>query len=498
MENIKNICEFRGDEIADDIKKEYRKRGVKVSVKMRRILSDRIIYEIKLKGTTKIEQVNKYLSAVQFALKLPLFQTFKKGFTIYASVSENEIVYRQLQHILNEPRYRMTMKKMKLPYIVGYDITGSIIIIDLADFVHLLVGGSTDSGKTVSLKNLILSLISCKSPKSVQLLLIDIAANNLMVFDDIPHLCCPVVRDKETALRALQALTKEMQRRIDLEIMNLEEFKILPHIVCVIDESIRLVSCTNSQSKQTVEIISSLLQTGRHAKVHIVMAAQNPTLQNIKVDLGNAVARIAFRCAKHNYSMTILDEGGAEKLTSKGEMLLRLPNHDELLYAKGVYISTASSRKLIHQALNRHKHLENPEGFYIDNEKALEELNNPFSVAFTRNRESNSNSKNEKRLADIIVWVLTQHEVSCNLIKDTFGMGWSKANKFINKMLEFGVVEDLESKLRRSVLPSNVEELSEESLKLLNQYGYTYEHIQAAIGRRNNKMQGYSIGGLTK
>lgn len=146
------------------------------------------------------------------------------------------------------------------------------------------------------------------SPEAVNFVLVDLGANDLMPFEDLPHLACPVVRSQDVALQVLNALVVEMERRKDLELTNKQEFDALPRLVLVVDEFPALFNCAEDKrtSNALRDMVSSLLRRGRHGKIHVVLAAQNPTYQNMKVDLGNITARIAFQCAKKNFSFPYL------------------------------------------------------------------------------------------------------------------------------------------------------------------------------------------------
>lgn len=156
-------------------------------------------------------------------------------------------------------------------------------------------------------------------PDEVNFILIDVGAEGPLTFEGLPHLSYPVIRDHGTALRALTALKDEMERRIALAQTDLQTPQAIPRLVVVIDEFPALF--TGETDKKVSQIFSgtiySLLQRGRHAGIHLILAAQNPTCQNMKVDLSNVPTRIAFMCAKKNYSEIILGESGAENLSGQ-------------------------------------------------------------------------------------------------------------------------------------------------------------------------------------
>jgi len=417
---------------------------------------------------------------VKFKLKLHTFKPFVKDSTIYIKVSEVEIKHNRFSRVLADPSFAEIAKKMKLPYIVGTDSMGEIVIEDLADFKHLLIGGSSGSGKTIALLILILCLIGCKSEREVNLLIIDVGANDLALFNATPHLSCPVIRDAETGLGALKALAREMDRRRDFELNNKFEFNLLPRIVCVIDEFSALVSGIGDESKLLTSIISSLLQRGRHYGIHLVLAAQNPTLRNMGVDLSNITSRMAFACAKSNFSMTILDELGAEKLAGNGDMYLKTPSYDGLQRIQGAYITSRELSHMLRRFKLQNHQIDNPYKFEID-AAILQQDEEDISNVLTKSSDKGKRSADDKFLAQIIIWALERETVSSNMICDTFNVGWRRAKRFLDRLNELEIAGDLDAKLPRAVLPIKVEDLSKKVIDILERNGYTEDRVREAL-----------------
>lgn len=301
-----------------------------------------------MKGKSREADVITYVSEVQSRLKLPLFQVVKDGYTLRIVASDQKIEYPRLLKILDNPAYEGELDEAELPYVIGYDSLSQPVVVDVSEFPHLLLGGSTNSGKSVGLQALITSNINTKLPSEVNFILIDVGAGDLIVFDGIPHLSCPVVQDYDTAHHTITALKAEMERRIKLEHTDANEFERLPRLVVVIDEFPALFTrAGNAATKALTNNISNLLQRGRHAKIHLILAAQNPTFKLMKVDLGNITARIAFRCAKKNFSEIILGEGGAEKLSSPGSLVLKSPFNNGLQYIQGIYVKPKDIQRVV-------------------------------------------------------------------------------------------------------------------------------------------------------
>jgi len=386
--------------------------------------------------------------------------------------------------ILANPTYRKIMERMSIPFPVGFDVMGKLLIVDLAELIHLLMGGSSNSGKTISLQTLMTTVTLFCSPSKINLVLFD-GALNLSYFDKLPHLSCPVIQDSETGFKAFMALKKEMERHILIK--NSDEFHKLPSIMLVIDESISFISgIGNSQMlKPLPEAISNILRRGRHAKIHIVLAAQDPTVKDMKCDIGNIISRIAFTCAKLNYSMTILGEPGAERLSGNGELYFKSPKHGGLKYLQGTYITPAEITKVVNYVRERDQTYDDKYKFTINEEdfQYIEEDETDYSSIVYP--DTQKHDPNDKLLAHIIVWSLGRDSISRNAISDTFKIGWRRANGFIEKLYELGIVGDTYAKLARSVLIFQLEDLSSETVDFLGQHGYTSEDIQKAFDVRN-------------
>ncbi len=298
--------EMKALKLCENIEKIYKKFGINISIDDWIFDKNRTRFELELKGNTTEADIRARAPDVQSRLKLPLFQVLEEKFTVYIVASEQEIEYPRLSKVLDNLAEKL--EKMKLPYIVGHDIMSQVVAVDLSTFPHLLLGGSTNSGKSVGLQALITTIIKIKSPSEVNLILIDVGAGDLTAFDGVPHLSCPVVQEHDSAYHTIAALKSEMERRIKLEHADQAEFKRLPKLVMVIDEFPALFSggLEKNMTKDLVTALSSLLQRGRHARIHLVLAAQNPTCRNMKVDLGNITARIAYRCAKKTFRKQFL------------------------------------------------------------------------------------------------------------------------------------------------------------------------------------------------
>lgn len=486
MDMIEQVrMEADAADLEEEISKEFGKFNVNTKLKRFRVIGNRIIFSIKTKGNTRETHVRANAPEVQRKLKLPLFHIVKHDFNLYLIVSREQAVYSHLPDILNSPSCREAQAQMCLPYIVGHDVLGGVVMDDLAHFPHLLLGGSTNSGKSVGLQALITSMAYSKSPSKVNFVLIDVGATSLMPFEKLPHLSCPVVRDRMTAVKTLTALTVEMEHRIDLEYTNPAGFKRLPRLVVVIDEFPALfMGVEKAVAKALINDVSALLQRGRHAKIHVVLAAQNPTYLNMKVDLGNITSRIAFKCAKRNFSETILDESGAENLAGHGDLLLRSPRYDAPKRVQGIYITPKELRQTVQYIKTR----------YGDADS------NKFNLVFPSNNPAGSSGalgdhltcsvvrrwppKADQQLASVILWALEHNSISTNMLMKEYQFGWNTASKLVSRLEELGIVGRPDGKLPRHVIPSRPEDLPEELMKFLEDTGTSRNAVIDAIYSR--------------
>ena len=474
----------KAEELRERIEKGFGRYGVNMRIPDWRIISERFIFRVKLKGNAREAHLQARMADVQLKLKLPIFQLTKHNFDIFIVAADHKIVYDHLPKILSNPACVQETGKMQLPYVVGFDSVGELVIIDLCEQPHLLLGGSSNSGKTSGLQSLITNITYSKSPRQVNLILIDLGATDLMLFNKVPHLSCPVVNDRDTACQVLTLLNHEMERRKRLQIVDPNKFGSVPRLVLVIDEFQALFTGLEDKrmSKTLVDSVSSLLQRGRHAKIHVVLAAQNPTFQNMRVDLGNITARVAFKCAKKNFSETILGEAGAENLSGQGDMYLKTPQYDGLRRIQGVYISPEELSEMVFRIQNPWRLMRRSDlGFII---KKSDLVLDPVDDDNLTGNSAKKKNVDDKKFAKVVFWVLGQDSVSCNMLQKVFKLGWNRASGYIERLNSIGVVDDLDSKLPRSVIPQRIEEIPEAVMEILLHNGISLKEIEDVINRK--------------
>jgi Cdc6-like AAA superfamily ATPase len=252
----------------------------------------------------------------------------------------------ELSAVLDSPEYRNSTAA--LPLALGVDIGGTPVVADLATMPHLLVAGTTGSGKSVGLNAMILSLLHRFSPDQCRFLMIDPKRLELRPYRDIPHLIMPVITEPADAVTALRWAVDEMMRRYKLlgtaAVRNIANYnakirstsELLPYVVIVIDELTDLMAEGGSDVN---DLLKRLGRLARAAGIHLIVATQKPTTNVLDTVLrSNLPARVAFRVSDYNTSKTILDAGGAEDLLGNGDMLY-MSGGSRIIRAHGPFVS---------------------------------------------------------------------------------------------------------------------------------------------------------------
>lgn len=465
------------DKMAHKIERHYNSHGVALKLIKCEVIMDgeRYIYTIKLKPGTKESQIFDRAQDIRTALQLPLFQPFREDILICIAVSERPVTENSLQKMLESRGFHG--RGMWIPIALGYDMKGAMRFADLAKFPHALYGGATNSGKTVGLRSLIVSIVAKQPVNKTNLLIIDTGASGLDIFNPLPHLSCPIVKDTETAVKVMLALSDEMKRRTSLPD---DELRLLPAIVCIMDEYVSLITSMGDTKDRKVltDSISNLLRKGRHAKIHIVLATQESAKQDMLINCNNLNARMAFTCSDFYSSRSILGEGGAEKLPGKGAMLFRSPEQPKPLCLQGACISTKDIEQLIVRITSATHDFRNK--FVIEESEALQ-----IPVVETGVLEQRT-LKDNKELADIIMWALNRKSISTLQIQREFRMG-NRATDLVEELGKMNLIADKFANLPRAVLPQCIEDIPFEVTNFLSENGFCINDIAVAIQNRNRE-----------
>ena len=254
--------------------------------------------------------------------------------------------------MLNEFRHSADPDKLRVPMILGRTITGEPVTIDVAKMPHMLIAGTTGSGKSVCINSFICTLIYTRSPQNVRLIMVDPKVVELTVYNDIPHLLTPVITEPKKVVKALGWLCDEMERRYQMisafGVRNIEGLNAkirnenipaekLPYIVLIMDEFADLMSTVG---KDIETYVARLAAKARAAGIHLILATQRPSADVITGTIkNNFPARIAFAVSSGTNSRIILDEGGAENLLGRGDMLLMEPSTMGFQRIQGAFLS---------------------------------------------------------------------------------------------------------------------------------------------------------------
>ena len=325
-------------------------------------------YDLELEAGVKLNKITNLSGDLALALgveNVRIAPIPDKISTVGIEVPNKVVSAVCLRDIIDSPAFRNA--KSKLSFAVGKDIGGNCIIGNIAKLPHMLIAGTTGSGKSVCMNSLILSLLYKATPDEVRLIMIDPKMVELGIYNGIPHLFIPVVTDPKKAAGALQWAVTEMMRRYrlmadagvrDLASYNKEarssgEFEAMPQIVVVIDELADLMLVA---AKEVEESICRVAQMGRAAGMHLVIATQRPSADVITgLMKANIPSRIAFAVNSGVDSRTILDMFGAEKLLGNGDMLYYPQGYQKPVRLQGAFVSDKEVGKVVEFLTDNHQ-----------------------------------------------------------------------------------------------------------------------------------------------
>ncbi|MCR8745095.1 DNA translocase FtsK [Romboutsia lituseburensis] len=329
---------------------------------------------------------------------------------------------------------------------LGKDISGKVVIGDISKMPHMLIAGSTGSGKSVCVNTLISSILYKAKPDEVKLLLIDPKVVELANYNGIPHLLIPVVTDPKKAASALNWAVVEMNRRYklfadtqvkDITSYNEKSEEKLPKIVIIIDE---LADLMMASANDVEDYICRLAQMARAAGMHLIVATQRPSVDVITgVIKANIPSRIAFAVSSQTDSRTILDMGGAEKLLGKGDMLFYPLGAAKPVRLQGAFISEGESERVIDFVKSQVKE-------EIKYEEEIMETISKATIA--------KSSDEDELLSEAIEFVVESGQGSASMLQRKFKIGFNRAARLIDSMEERGIVGQSEGSKPRKVLIS--------------------------------------------
>ena len=327
-------------------------------------------------------------------------------------------------------------KEIRLPITLGKSISGYPIIGDLASMPHLLIAGTTGSGKSVCINTLILSILYKHKPEDCKLILIDPKMLELSVYQGIPHLLSPVITEPKKAKSALKWTVNEMENRYrqmtEEGVRNISSYndkarkegkKVMPYIVVVVDEMADLML---SSGKEIESYIQRLAQMARAAGVHIIMATQRPSVDVITGTIkANFPTRISFQVTSKIDSRTILGEQGAELLLGKGDML---------------FMSSASRTIRIHGPFVSDREIEKISTF-LRSQGSPEYIDDITKMQTDENEDSNAGSEEKDELfSQAVSLIKSEGKASTSFLQRKLQIGYNRAARIIDQMEEAKII----------------------------------------------------------
>ena len=376
----------------------------------------------------------------------------KQAVGIEVPNKEKETVH--LREVLESEEFQNN--KSKLTIALGKDVAGNPQLADIAKMPHVLIAGSTGSGKSVCINTIITSIIYNAKPSEVKLVMVDPKVVELSVYNGIPHLLIPVVTDPKKAAGALAWAVQEMDDRYnkfatkgvrDLKGYNKliekeEGVGKLPQIVIIVDELADLMMVA---AKDVEEAICRLAQKARAAGMHLVIATQRPSVDVITgLIKANIPSRIAFAVSSQVDSRTILDTVGAEKLLGKGDMLFFPSGAPKPSRVQGAFVSDEEVEKIVDFVKSN--------GTATYSEDILESIENSNKTDKELAQEQSEDDETDPFLMDAIQTVVETGQASTSFIQRRFKVGYARAGRIIDQMEERGVISGYQGSKPREVL----------------------------------------------
>ena len=420
------------------------------------------MFELRLGAGIKVSQISTLANDIARALKAHAIR-------VVAPISGKNTVGIEVPNITKETvRLRelmvMTGKKaagMGLPLYLGKDAGGAALVGDLTKMPHLLIAGTTGSGKSVCLNSIILSLLMTKRPDHVKMILVDPKLVELNQFKAVPHLMCPIVTDMARAEKILEWAVTKMDERYELlsetGVKNISAYNALgeeeiyrrlapasedekerinvhvPYVVIIIDE---LADLMMTSAKEVEHHLSRLAQKSRAVGIHIIVATQRPEAKVVTgLIKSNLPSRICFRVASRMDSRIVLDQNGGEVLLGQGDMLFLPPGSHKLMRAQGTYLDDKEIHAVLDDLSSRAKPEFHPELSRIKSADGE-------GPAFLR----------DPLLDDAVKVVVESKRGSVSLLQRRLTIGYSRASRLIDQMSEAGIVGEYKGSQAREVL----------------------------------------------
>lgn len=393
------------------------------------------MYEMSLSPGVKVSKVNALSDDIALALaasQVRIIAPIPGKSAIGIEIPNKDTTMVAFREVLESQEYKKAESRLSIG--LGKDISGKVVIGDLARMPHLLVAGATGSGKSVCINTMIQSILYHATPEEVKLLMIDPKVVELSHYNGIPHLILPVVTDPKKASIALNWAVQEMTNRYRLfadhsvkEIKSYQkkaaenpELAPMPYIVVIIDE---LADLMMAAPNQVEDAICRLAQMARAAGIHLIVATQRPSVDVITgLIKANIPSRIAFAVSSQVDSRTILDASGAEKLLGRGDMLFHPVGANKPIRIQGAFVSDEEVENIVSFIKNQ---VEEPT--YQNEILEQEAVEDGFGEA-------------DEHLMEAIELVVDTQQASISMLQRKFRLGYNRAARLVDQMEARGIV----------------------------------------------------------
>ena len=415
-------------------------------------------YELELKAGTKVSK----LLSIQREIALALAA---KDVRIQAPIPGKNTIGIELPNKVNAPvSFREVFSNMPaitdktlLSVGLGKDIMGKVRYCEINTTPHMLVAGSTGSGKSVCINCIIASMLMRTKPSELKLVLVDPKKVEFSMYNGVPHLLAPVVTDAKKASIALKNIVVEMERRYDLfeatknkNITSYNEFceknpeyQRLPYIVVIIDELADLMLVA---AKEVEDSIMRITQMARAAGIHLIVATQRPSTDVITgVVKANIPSRISFAVSSQIDSRTILDAGGAEKLLGKGDMLFLPMGANSPTRIQGAYVSDEEIQAIVDYTISQQKAI-------YDESLTIDRGSSSSSGSAGDDNYESSDEYDDPLYNEIVDFAVRTGKISASLIQRKYRLGYNRAARIIDLLEERGIIGPQNGSKPREVL----------------------------------------------
>lgn len=395
--------------------------------------------------TSLADDIALNLAAMSVRIEAPIPGKAAVG----VEIPNDKVEMVRLRDVLECPDARKHPSRIAVG--LGKDNSGRYIVADIAKMPHVLIAGQTGSGKSVCINAIITSILFRSSPEEVKLILIDPKVVELSIYNEIPHLVCPVVTDPKKAASALDWAVAEMTKRYKLfaerGVRDIKGYnkslkkgeKLMPQMVIIIDELADLMMVSPGEVEDS---ICRLAQLARACGMHLVIATQRPSVNVITgIIKANIPTRIAFSVASQVDSRTMIDHGGAEKLLGNGDMLF-VPNGMKSMRVQGAWVSDEE----VHKVVEYIKQSGSEANYDPD---MMEHMDN--AVRSDAEKEEVA-AEYDPRLPEAIDIVIDMGQASISMLQRRMRIGYAKAGRLIDEMAQRGIVSEADGAKPRQVL----------------------------------------------